>query len=495
MTKKATKETAKQMTTINSFLPHNTVEQMLIDKVIRTEIAKESHYIFFHFYFPHYVQYLTAPFQREIFEITEDESIKNFACCAFRGSGKSTIITMSYPIWAILGKQQKKFVLIVCQTQHQAKQHMINLKRELESNTLLKNDLGPFHEESDEWGVSSLVFSNTGARITAVSSEQSIRGLRHRHHRPDLIICDDVENLASTKTREGRQKTYEWLTGEVIPAGDKNTRLIIIGNLLHEDSLLMRIRRKMKEGSIEGVYREYPLLDKDDNILWPGKYPSMKDIEIERKKIGNNVSYQREYLLHIIPTEEQVVHRDWIQTYDKLPAAGEIHGVIIGIDLAISKKETADCTAMVTAVIHGYDDNFHAYILPHPINDRLDFPETVSQMKILINAAETSYEYPKAVIESVGYQGAIVDQMKHDGYKVEGIPVSSDKHSRLMSVSNLIQNGVILFPEEGAEQIIEQIVNFGVERHDDLVDAFTLMAHQVIQEDHEEIADMVWLDW
>ena len=59
---------------------------------------------------------------------------------------KSTIITMSYPIWTILGEQQKRFVLILCQTRVQAKQHMVNLKRELESNTLLKNDLGAFPE-------------------------------------------------------------------------------------------------------------------------------------------------------------------------------------------------------------------------------------------------------------------------------------------------------------------------------------------------------------
>ena len=73
---------------------------------------------------------------------------------------------------------------------------MVNLKRELEDNDLLKNDLGPFQEESDEWGSISLVFSNMNARITVASSEQSIRGMRHGQHRPDLIIGDDVEDMA-----------------------------------------------------------------------------------------------------------------------------------------------------------------------------------------------------------------------------------------------------------------------------------------------------------
>ena len=235
------------------------INRMLKDKQVRIAITKESHYIFFHLYFSHYVTYPTAEFQKEIFEMTEDKKKKNLFIVAFRGSAKSTIITMSYPIWAILGKQQKKFVLILCQTRHQAKQHMINLKQELESNELLKNDLGPFREEGDsEWGTTSLVFSRLNARISVASSEQSIRGLRHNQYRPDLIIGDDVEDMNSTRTREGRDKTYQWLTSEVIPCGDRNTRLVIVGNLLHEDSLLMRLKQDLEEEKIDGHFSVLP---------------------------------------------------------------------------------------------------------------------------------------------------------------------------------------------------------------------------------------------
>jgi hypothetical protein len=195
---------------------------------------------------------------------------------------------------------------------------MMNLRRELESNAVLKNDLGPFREESDEWGSSSLVFSNSNARITAGSSEQSIRGLRHNQHRPDLIICDDVEDIASTKTREGRNKTYQWLTSEVIPAGDRNTRLVVIGNLLHEDSLLMRIKEDVEKERISGIFKAYPLIE-NGKILWPGKYPSMEDIEKEKKKAGNEFAWQREYLLNIVPAEDQAIHLQWFHFYNELP--------------------------------------------------------------------------------------------------------------------------------------------------------------------------------
>ena len=140
-------------------LPLDLIEKMIKDRKVRIAICRQSFFIFFHFYFAHYVKHETAPFQREIFYLIEQEKDKNLFIIAFRGSGKSTILTTAYPIWSILGEQQKKFVLILCQTKSQAKQHMMNLRRELEGNQLLKSDLGPFQEESDEWGSTSLVFS------------------------------------------------------------------------------------------------------------------------------------------------------------------------------------------------------------------------------------------------------------------------------------------------------------------------------------------------
>ena len=463
-------------------IPKNIVERMIKSKQVRTAIIRKSHYLFFHFYFHHYVVYPTADFQREIFGLTEDKNLKNFFIVAFRGSAKSTIITMSYPIWAILGEQQKKFVLILCQTRVQAKQHMVNLKRELESNTLLKNDLGPFQEDADEWGTSSLVFSNINARISVASCEQSIRGLRHNQYRPDLIIGDDVEDMNSTRTREGRDKTYQWLTSEVIPAGDRETRLIIIGNLLHEDSLLMRLKRDLDDQKIDGVFKSYPLLDKDGLCLWPGKFPAFSDIENEKKKIGSEIAWQREYLLQIITDEGQVIFPEWIQYYEKLPEAKDCRKIVIGIDLAISKKETACYTAMVFAYLCDYGENFRAYILPNPINKRMSFPETITQAKLLYDSLHNEYCDTSILVEEVGYQQAVTEQLNNDNYLAEGVKISSDKRSRLMSTGHLIQTGKILFPKEGSEKLIGQILGFGVERYDDLVDAFTILAHKAIQE-------------
>lgn len=475
----------------NSGLTPELADKMFRDRKIRTAITRQSHFMFFHFYFAHYVKYATAQFQRELFHLSEQPDIMNLFIVAFRGSAKSTIFTTSYPVWSILGEPQKKFVLILCQTQAQAKQHMMNLRRELEGNQLLKNDLGPFQEEHNEWGSSSLVFSRLGARITAVSSEQSIRGLRHNQYRPDLIVGDDLEDIASTKTRESRDKTYQWLTGEVIPAGDRNTRLVIIGNLLHEDSLLMRLKEDVDNGRINGVFKTYPLLDGKGIIAWPGKYPTMTDIEEEKSKAANEYAWQREYLLNIVPAEDQAIHPEWIHYYDEIPLPVPVHEnfmshieIRLGMDLAISKNNLADYTAIVPALFYEEKKGYTIYILPKIINRRMTFPETIDLCRVLDKTyTEERGKHPMFVIEDVAYQKALPQQLEEEGFRnvVTTRPGSQDKHTRLILTANHIKSGKVLFPRKGAEQLIQQIVHFGVEKHDDLADAFVNVVHSLIQ--------------
>lgn len=467
----------------NSTPDNNLFEQISKDRSVRQAVTKESHLMFFHVYFPHYVTYQIAEFQKDIFRITEDQSNPLAVIVAFRGSGKSTLVTFSYSLWSILGIQQKKFVLILCQTRTQAKQHMMNLRRELEDNALLRNDLGPFQEENDEWGSSSLVFSKLGARITAASTEQSIRGLRHNQYRPGLIILDDVEDMASVKTYESRQKIYNWFTGEVTPLGDRKTRFVIVGNLLHEDSLVMHLKRDIEEGQRDGVFRLWPLLKPSGEIAWPGKYPTMADVDEEKKKSGNEYAWQREYLLHIVPDEDQVIHPQWIQYYDEMPKqTTEYRKLYMGVDLAISQKETADYTAIVSALVHGYEDTFCVYILPNVINRRMNFPQTIQQI-IDLHGANSATRFTEILVEDVGYQKAVIDQLSYHRVRAEGVKVSSDKRSRLITISDMIKKGKIKFPKQGAEELVRQIVGFGMERHDDLVDAFTIVAHRCIEYD------------
>lgn len=462
------------------------INQIKKKRSVRRSLARSSHFWFFTIYFNHYVGFPFAPFHQEMFNITEDISLRLAVLVAFRGSGKSTIMSLSYPIWAITGCQQKKFILIVSQTQTQARLHLANIKRELETNELLKNDIGPFQEISDEWGSNTIVLSNFDARITIASTEQSVRGLRHGQHRPDLVICDDVEDLNSAKTRENRDKTANWLTGEILPIGDNDTKFIVVGNLLHEDCLLMRLKKMIDGGKLRGLFRSYPLIDEEETILWPGKFPNMKAVERLKETIGSESAWYREYLLKIISDADRLVHPEWIKYYEGIEKDKKDFMFIgTGVDLAISQRESADCTAMVTAKVYGRKEHLEIFIAPNPINQRLTFPQTVSKIESL---AATLGRESKIFIEDVGYQQSIIQHLDERNIKCEGVKINGqDKRSRLALVTHLIEQGKILFPKYGVEELISQLVGFGIEKHDDLADAFSLLILKVLEFDNKPI--------
>ena len=94
-----------------------------------------------------------------------------------------------------------------------------------------------------------------------------------------------------------------------------------------------------------------------------------------------------------------------------------------------------------------------------------------------------------AALEDQGYRlttprRSIINLLdnKEEGFSAEGISLNGqDKRGRLMLTTALLQNGQILFPEKGAEELIRQLVGFGAEKHDDLVDAFSLLILQEIK--------------
>ena len=459
-------------------------KQIKQDPKFKRELARRSFYWFFTIYFSDYIKYKTASFQKEMFEIAQDASIGAVVITASRGSAKSTIMSLSYPIWAMITKQ-KKFIVILSQNQNQCDLILANIRAELEKNELLISDFGPFKQISDpvKWSENTLIVSSYDCRITCISSGGSIRGIRHKQHRPDLIIFDDVEDIQSVKSKEGRDKTFNWFNGEVVPIGDIGTKLVVIGNKLHEDGLMMRLKKAIIDGNFAAQYREYPLLDKNGNCLWPEKFPTQAHIDKLRTSIVSETAWQREYLLKIIPEEDAVILRDWISYYDSLPEyRGDLRFIAIGIDLAISLGSRADYTAMVIASIFGYDQDLKIYIHPYPLNKRLTFPDTVEEIKGLYLSLGIGIT-KRLFIEEVAYQSAVTQELVRQNYPAEGVKVmGSDKRQRLIVTTNLIKSGKILFPKKGCEELINQLVGFGYETHDDLGDAFAILIQKVREE-------------
>jgi len=470
------------------------VAKMIYDPVLRKEIVTKSFYWFFHYYFFSHVKYQTAEFQKEIFNLAQNNSNDTLIITAFRGSGKTTIITQAFVIWSIIGMLEKKYVVILTQTMEQARALLVNVRYELENNPLLRLDLGPFKEETGEWRSSSLVLNKYGAKITVASIEQGIRGTKYGSNRPDLIIADDLENINSVRTQESRDKIYTWLMGDVMHLGDRNTKIIIVGNLLHQDSVMMRLKNGIEEGKIKGTYRQYPAIyldsEGDEHSMWPGKYPTVEDVRSELERTGDLVSFSREMLLEIVDDLEPAVDKRWLHLYDNIPGPAYKHQLMftaIAIDPAIGQRENCSKTAIVIAkVYHDKNTGYKIYICPHPINAHLTFPETIDKIKELVKE-RGDYQDVKIFVEEVAYQASLTQQLQltfddDDRIKVLGVSVSGSgsKRDRLISTSNLVQKAMVLFPQIGCKELLNQITNFGIVSFLDLADAFSLLVNTII---------------
>lgn len=270
------------------------------DPILRQEAVRHSHLIFFSVYFSDYITYELAFFHHEMIALTEAQKEKLIVVMAFRGSGKSTIMNTSYALWSILGEQQKKFVLIVSKTREQARAHFENIKNALLYNDLLKHDLGPFRESAGDWTTCSLELQYSGAKIMCLGAGQSVRGIKNGCYRPDLIIADDVEDMGSATEVEKRNFLYQWFLSELLASGNHQTKVIVLGNLLHRDSLIMKLKDKIQDKSIPGIFKAYPLLDDNGKILWPERYKNQQDIELLKSQVIDDDVWEREYLLKII---------------------------------------------------------------------------------------------------------------------------------------------------------------------------------------------------
>ena len=409
-----------------------------------------------------------------------DQQLRRLLVIGFRGSAKSTIGSLALPLYAALEfPDLYSFIIPVSDTALQAGINIANIKNELENNELIKHDYGtikskktPSHspeeptlESDEEWQAKNMLLNN-GVRILARSRGQKVRGLRHRQFRPRLVVVDDPEDLAWVRTKENRDLTEKWLRGEVIPAMDESVgKLVLIGNYLHDDALMARAK-KWKTFNL----MELPLIDpKTGYCSWPAKYPTVEALKTVRADIGET-SWQREMLLKVVPEEGAPIRPEDIHYYEKLPASAYMRGIRgHGVDLAISTKASADYTTDVAGDVYWENNKPFIYILPNPLNGHLEFIEIMDHM-VKVQKSGGSHKF---FVEDVAFQKAAIQEMERRFINVHPIHPTVDKLARFRVVAGYIKKGMVLFPYQGCEELINQMINFGVESHDDLLDGIT----------------------
>lgn len=429
-------------------------------------------------FFPHYQTIAPAEFHPDLIRILEDYSIKSINVMGFRESAKSTIATLAYPIWAAL-ERKAEFIIISSDTDDQARLILENIRAELESNEILISCYGKIKGDR-EWGSETIVLAN-GVRIMARSRGQKFRGLRHRQHRPGIVIVDDPEDRKWVRKKANRDETERWLTGDVIPGMDRQGKIVVLSNMLHTDCIGMRLKRNNAFLS-----RQYNIIE-NGRCTWPAKYPTKASLELVRDRVGRT-AWMREYRLKVVPDEGQVIKEEWIVKYKEIPKEFRRMMEITGVDLAISEKSTADFTAMVSLTAGLLNGKPKIYVRPNPVEARMSMGDMIERAKLIQASIPGSTFY----VENVQYQQAAIESLKRAWVNVVGVHPIGDKRARLETVSPRIQDGTVEFAEVGCEDLISNVVNFGIEEHDDLCDALVYALLAVMQRGiHEKIVK--WL--
>ncbi len=78
-------------------------------------------------------------------------------------------------------------------------------------------------------------------------------------------------------------------------------------------------------------------------------------------------------------------------------------------------------------------------------------------------------------VENVAYQAAAIQEMERMMLAVRSMRPNTDKRARLTVASTYIKNGTVRFPRTGCEALLAQLFGFGIETHDDMVDALVYL--------------------
>jgi predicted phage terminase large subunit-like protein len=198
------------------------------------------------YYFKTYHEFPDADFHKELssllMKMTKKRKMKA-AIAAPRDSAKSTIISLEYVLYCICHKLEN-YIVIISNTREQASSFLRDIKHELDSNERLRQD---FPEVCDRqvkpkpapWKETEIITPNK-VKVTALGTDQEIRGRRNMKDRPTLIILDDIETSEPIQNPENINKLEDWLTKSVLKSGTNITNIIFIGTIHHYDSLLAK---------------------------------------------------------------------------------------------------------------------------------------------------------------------------------------------------------------------------------------------------------------
>lgn len=435
------------------------------------------------------------------------------AIAAPRGHAKSTAITHAYTLAAVLFKN-RSFVLLVSDTYDQAVMFLNDIKLELSDNEVLEDLFGKMTFEKDaENDIIVRTEDGNRFRIVAKGSEQKVRGLKWNGKRPDLIICDDLENDEIVMNSERRLKFKEWFTGALLPCRSATGVVRIVGTILHMDSLLENLMPKPSDRTyvVETPLKVYSTRKKRSwisikyrahskdysQILWPDNWTEER-LRNERQRyvdIGMPEKYTQEYLNEPIDETRAFFRKGDMHpmTEDDFKEMAKGHWkYYMAVDFAVSEKERADYTAIVVGAL---DANNMLHIVD-VVRGRMDAKQIIDELL----AMNLRYHPEIVTVEAGVIEKAIgpflYAEMMDTGNFLNLDPKTpvKDKESRARSIQGRMRAGGVKFDKDAEwyPDFEQEVLTFPRSAHDDQVDALSwlgLTVHKMLTAPTQEELD------
>ncbi|MFW5434345.1 phage terminase large subunit [Paenibacillus apiarius] len=475
--------------------------------------------------------YEEAPeFHREICGLMDDVSNVHtndkVAEAAPRSHAKSTYLSKGFPSREICYRK-RKYEIIISETPAVSSANLDWIAMQLKSNAKLRADFGPLlslkqqdnpKDNSSEfiaWEPREDGTKKMLTKVEAASTGQALRGRNWNGVRPDLIICDDLEDIKSNAaTPELRKKLKDWFSQTVIPLGDprgKKTAFVYMGTTVHHEALLVDVLYNRSDFKSR-VYRaiiEWPermdlweacrLVYKDPDrpkeervmearslyeanraemdrgaiVLWPEAQPIWK--LMTWKWDNGSKAFNTEYMNNPVDEESMIFNPEKFSYWDgkEIEFSSREFDFFMGVDFAMGKTR-GDYSAIVTVARHRSTD---ALYVVDAYGERVH-PDVF--LKVIVEKV-MRYQPVCVAAEAQAAQEFFVHKLKEElrkaGYpahsRVKEIHQRTRKDLRIEALLPDIENESILFSRKHA-LLLEQFELYGSGAHDDLPDALTM---------------------
>lgn len=399
----------------------------------------------------HFLGLTLQPFHKalQIFMLRHDQTLQ----LAFRGAGKTTSCTISYIILKIIQNRDIR-VLIASKTHQFTIDVLKEIKAHLSANERLIEVFGEF--KGPKWDGSAIeVLGRTKPQkeptITTVGAEGQVVG---KHY--DLILVDDLVDEENARTPYMRDKLKTFYYKTLFPTLEPYGEIHFLGTRYHYNDLYGHLL----ENEMKDSHQIIPAIGPSGGSPWADRFPADHFIKL-RERLGS-IIFNSQYQCDTEAMKGEIFDFDWIQFVapSEVPPDGSVY---MGVDVAISEKESSDLFAMCLIKVKGPK----IWVLDF-LSGHFTFRRQVGHIKGWFER----YSPVSIGIESNAYQQALAQEISEQlpSASVKKIFTRVDKVTRAHKLAGKFEAGDVSFV--GAfPDLVDCLVSFPSGRFKDPFDA------------------------